>query len=112
MTLSFRRLGGSFGGFFAVSWGPVGAFRGPLGGLLEAKNDTTERSGRSLARGLRRRLAKGPANFVLHWWSLDRDLLWGGPLRGLFARPAPSDADALVVVVSRGGDVGGGLGDP
>ena len=49
--------------------------------------------------------------FVLHRRLLDRVLLCGGPLRGLFARPVPSDADALVVVVARGGDVGGCLGD-
>ena len=33
-------------------------------------------------------------------------MLFEGPLRGLFARPAPSDADALVVVA--GGREGGG----
>ena len=43
-------------------------------------------------------------------------LLCGGPLRGLFARPAPSDVAVLetvgvVVVVAGGGDGGGGVGD-
>ena len=35
----------------------------------------------------------------------------GGPLRGLFARPAPSDVDAVMVVVGGGGGGVGGLGD-
>ena len=39
---------------------------------------------------------------VLQRWSLDRVLLCESPLRGLFARPAPSDADALVVVARSG----------
>ena len=41
-------------------------------------------------------------------------LLCGGPLRGLFARAPPSDADALVVVmvvVVAGSGDGGGVGD-
>ena len=39
---------------------------------------------------------------------LDTVMFCGGPLRGLFARPAPSDADVLVVVVVAGGREGGG----
>ena len=42
---------------------------------------------------------------VLQRWSLDRVLLCESPLRGLFARPAPSDADAVVVLACCG--VGG-----
>ena len=46
-------------------------------------------------------------------WLLGSVLLSGGPLRGLFARPALTDADALVVLVlvADGGDVGGAVGD-
>ena len=39
---------------------------------------------------------------VLQRWSLDKVLLWESPLRGLFARPAPSDADAVVVLACCG----------
>ena len=39
---------------------------------------------------------------MLQRWSLDRVLLCESPLRGLFARPAPSDVDALVVVARSG----------
>ena len=39
---------------------------------------------------------------VLQRWSLDRVLLCESPLRGLFARPAPSDADAVVVLACCG----------